>query len=144
MQVPHLVCTGEQVPSDLALPGGGVHEIGGSAESGDFCEQAVDGGLQRDLQRGQLAAGGEGPGALQRQDGGVGGVESDDSRGEVAACLVSGGLEGCEQRLRRVQAAVSQCQRASKAVCWTYCSRAFAILVSTSSGVVRRATAAVR
>eukprot|EP00439_Symbiodinium_sp_Y106_P025539 s8498_g3.t1 len=115
VQVPHLVCTGEQVPSDLALPGGGVNEIGGSAQSGDFCEQAVYGGLQRDLQRRQLAA--EGPGALQRQDGGVlqglpgvVGALGDvalQRRGEVAACLVSGGLEGCEQRLRRVQAAVS-------------------------------------
>ena len=128
VQVPHLISSGQQVEGDLALPSGGVDEVGGSAERGDFREQAVDGGLERDLQGGQVPARGVGPGILQRQDGGVGGVQPrvleglacivgalgdvpEQRGGEVPARLVTGGLQGCNQRLRRVEPPVLQCQR---------------------------------
>ena len=108
-----------------ALPSGGVDEVGGSAERGDFREQAVDGGLERDLQGGQVPARGVGPGILQRQDGGVGGVQPrvleglacivgalgdvpQQCRGDVPARLVARGLQGCNQRLSRVEPPVSQ------------------------------------
>ena len=120
------VACGDQ--GDLALPSGGVDEVGGSAERGDFREQAVDGGLERDLQGGQVPARGVGPGILQRQDGGVGGVQPrvleglacivgalgdvpQQCRGDVPARLVARGLQGCNQRLSRVEPPVSQCQR---------------------------------
>ena len=61
VQVPHLISSGQQVEGDLALPSGGVDEVGGSAERGDFREQAVNGGLERDLQGGQVPARGVGP-----------------------------------------------------------------------------------
>ena len=128
VQVPHLISSGQQVEGDLALPSGGVDEVGGSAERGDFREQAVDGGLERDLQGGQVPARGVGPGILQRQDGGVGGVQPrvleglacivgalgdvpQQCRGDVPARLVARGLQGCNQRLSRVEPPVSQCQR---------------------------------
>ena len=53
-----------------------------------FREQAVDGALQRDLQGGELSAGGEGPGILQREDRRVGGAQPGVLQG--LACIVGG------------------------------------------------------
>ena len=102
--------------------------VGPPVERGDHREQAVDGGLERDLQGGQVPARGVGPGALQRQDRCVGRVQPgvleglacvvgalgdvpEQRAGEVPTRLVTGGLQGCNQRLRRVEPPVSQCQR---------------------------------
>ena len=78
----------QEIEGDVPGPGGSVDQIGGSAEGGDFREQAVDGALQRDLQGGELSAGGEGPGILQREDRRVGGAQPGVLQG--LACIVGG------------------------------------------------------
>eukprot|EP00439_Symbiodinium_sp_Y106_P006765 s12728_g1.t1 len=50
VQVADRVSPGEQVPSDVRGPGGGVDQVGCPAEGGDLSEHHVDGGLERDLQ----------------------------------------------------------------------------------------------
>ena len=50
------------------MPSGGVDQIGGASEGGDLCEDAVDGGLQGDLQVAEVSCRGEGPGVLEGED----------------------------------------------------------------------------
>ena len=65
VKVSDLICSDQQVPGDLALPGGGVDKIGGASQGGDLRQNPVDGGLQRDLQCRQLRPRGKRPGVLQ-------------------------------------------------------------------------------
>ena len=65
VQVSNLVGAGQQVPGHVADPSGGVDQVGGAAEGGDLREDAVDGGLQRDLQIAEVSCRGEGPGVLE-------------------------------------------------------------------------------
>ena len=50
VQVADLVRAGQKVPGHVAQPGGGVDQVGGAAQRGDLRQDAVDGGLQGDLQ----------------------------------------------------------------------------------------------
>ena len=63
VQVSNLVGAGQQVPGHVADPSGGVDQVGGAAEGGDLREDAVDGGLQGDLQVAE-----EGPGVLESEN----------------------------------------------------------------------------
>ena len=67
MQVTDLIGPGQQVPGHVPQPGGGVDQIGGPTERGDLRQNAVDGGLQGELQRVEVSCRGEGPGVLQGQ-----------------------------------------------------------------------------
>ena len=58
---------GQQVPGHVPQPGRGVDQVGGAAERGDLCQDAVDGGLQGDLQVAEVSCRGEGPGVLEGQ-----------------------------------------------------------------------------
>ena len=129
VHVSNLVGPRQEIEGDVPGPGGSINEIGGSSERGDFREQAVDGGLQRDLQGREVPAGGEGPGALQREDRRVSGVQPGVLQSlarivygglgdvpqqrlcEIARGLVAGALQRCNERLSRVEPPVSQCQR---------------------------------
>ena len=61
MEVADLVGSDQQIPSDLALPGRSIDQIGGTAKGGDLRQDPVYGGLQRDLQRRQLRPVAKGP-----------------------------------------------------------------------------------
>ena len=43
VQVADLIGAGQQVPGHVAQPGGGVDQVGGAAQGGDLCQDAVDG-----------------------------------------------------------------------------------------------------
>ena len=68
VQVTDLIGAGQQVPGHVPQPGGGVDQVGGAAQGGDLCQDAVDGGLQGDLQVAEVPCRGEGPGALESED----------------------------------------------------------------------------
>ena len=68
VEVADLVGPGQQVPGHVPQPGGGVDQVGGAAEGGDLREDAVDGGLQGDLQVAEVSCRGEGPGVLEGED----------------------------------------------------------------------------
>ena len=68
VEVADLVGPGQQVPGHVPQPGGGVDQVGGAAQRGDLRQDAVDGGLQGDLQVAQVSCRGEGPGALESED----------------------------------------------------------------------------
>ena len=68
MQVADLVGAGQKVPGHVADPSAGVDQIGGASEGGDLREDAVDGGLQGDLQVAEVSCRGEGPGVLEGKD----------------------------------------------------------------------------
>ena len=61
VEVSNLVGAGQQVPGHVAQPGGGVDQVGGASEGGDLRQDAVDGGLQGELQRVEVPCRGEGP-----------------------------------------------------------------------------------
>ena len=65
VQVADLIGAGQQVPGHVADPGGGVDQVGGAAQGGDLRQDAVDGGLQGDLQVAEVPCRGEGPGVLE-------------------------------------------------------------------------------
>ena len=65
VQVADLVGAGQQVPGHVADPSGGVDQVGGGFEGGDFRQDPVDGGLQGDLQVAEVPCRGEGPGVLE-------------------------------------------------------------------------------
>ena len=65
VEVAYLVGAGQKVPGHVADPGGGVDQIGGASEGGDLRQNAVDGGLQGDLQVAEVSCRGEGPGVLE-------------------------------------------------------------------------------
>ena len=67
VEVADLVRTGQQVAGHVPQPGGGVDQVGGPTEHGDLRQNAVDGGLQGELQRVEVSCRGEGPGVLQGQ-----------------------------------------------------------------------------
>ena len=67
VEVADLVGPGQQVPGHVPQPGGGVDQVGGAAQRGDLRQDAVDGGLQGDLQVAQVSCRGEGPGALESE-----------------------------------------------------------------------------
>ena len=92
VQVTDLVRAGQQVPGHVPQPGGGVDQVGGAAKRGDLCEDAVDGGLQGDLQVAEVSCRGEGPGVLEGEDLRVVSVEAG----------VLQGLSGLVGRLRQV------------------------------------------
>ena len=68
MQVTDRVCPSKQVPGHVPQPGGGVDQVSSAAERGDLRQNAVDGGLQGELQRVEVSCRGEGPGVLEGQD----------------------------------------------------------------------------
>ena len=68
MDVAHGIGPGQQVPGHVAQPSGGVDQVRGPTERGDLRQNAVDGGLQGELQRVEVSCRGEGPGVLEGQD----------------------------------------------------------------------------
>ena len=68
VEVADLVGPGQQVPGHVPQPGGGVDQVGGAAQCGDLRQDAVDGGLQGDLQVAEVSCRGEGPGVLEGED----------------------------------------------------------------------------
>ena len=68
VEVADLVRTSQQVPGHVPQPGGGVDQVRGPTERGDLRQNAVDGGLQGELQRVEVSCRGEGPGVLEGQD----------------------------------------------------------------------------
>ena len=63
----------KEVPDDLPRPGLGVDQVAAPArgQRGQLGQDRVDGALEAGLRTRQVGGGGEGPGALQRQDVGV-------------------------------------------------------------------------
>ena len=119
MEIPQGVGAQKEVPSDLPRPGLGVDQVAAPArgQRRQLGQDRVDGALEAGLRGRQVGGGGEGPGALQRQDVGV-----------VA-----------------VQPRVSLRPRAASKTAWvTWPRSAVAIFWSTSAGVVLRLTAAVK
>ena len=68
VDVADLVRAGQKVPGHVADPSGGVDQVRGPTERGDLRQNAVDGGLQGELQRVEVSCRGEGPGVLEGQD----------------------------------------------------------------------------
>ena len=73
VQVTDLIGAGQQVPGHVPQPGGGVDQVRGAAEGGDLREDAVDGGLQGDLQVAEVScrgrSGGRGSPCRARRGG---------------------------------------------------------------------------
>ena len=68
VDVADLVRAGQKVPGHVPQPGGGVDQVGSATERGDLRQNAIDGGLQGELQRVEVSCRGEGPGVLEGQD----------------------------------------------------------------------------
>ena len=68
VQVTDLVGPSQQVPGHVADLSGGVDQVGSPTERGDLRQNAVDGGLQGELQRVEVSCRGEGPGVLEGED----------------------------------------------------------------------------
>ena len=100
MEVADLVRTSQQVPGHVPQPGGGVDQVRGPTERGDLRQNAVDGGLQCELQRVEVSCRGEGPGVLEGQDLRVVAVQAGVPQGQrgVHRGLLDEGQQGrCDE-----------------------------------------------